>query len=224
MGWLTRALVASLVVVVVGSDSPPPATELVGGPDAVTHDCHYANTEFVASSWVELGPDLSAEQSQLVAWAFECFAAAGLALPTQIDVIFDSTRSACDGQVGACRPRQSPPEVIVCEPEPTTAAQHTAMRLTLLHELAHVWHWEQGDGTDWLDLRAIVGGEPSGPGVVWTDRTEERVAVAISWGLLDQYRRPVQSELACVELYRQFVGLTGREPLGALQQVCVPDR
>ena len=61
-----------------------------------------------------------------------------------------------------------------------------------------------------------------GRDIPWADRTEERVAMTIAWGLLDQTRRPVGADIACVELYRRFVGLTGREPLGPLEVVCLP--
>lgn len=111
----------------------------------------------------------------------------------------------------------------MCEPDDGFRAQQLGQRVTLLHELAHLWHWSQGDGTGWPDLRAVVEGETADPKAPWAERTEERVAVAISWGLLDQYRRPVRSDLACRELYEQFVGLTGRPPLGPIEVVCIPD-
>lgn len=142
--------------------------------------------------------------------------------------MFDPTRRRCDGRLGLCRPADRPPEVVVCEPDGEYEYQRTNRRLTLLHELAHVWHWSRGDGSDWLDLSATVGGEPAMPGgeraeTRWPKRMEERVAVVVSWGLMDQLRRPVRTNLPCRSLRRQFVELTGHPPLGPIEIACLPD-
>ena len=113
------------------------------------------------------------------------------------------------------------PTVTVCRPAGDEFFQLLTMRIDLLHELAHVWHWQQGDGATWPDRSSIVGGTLDAD--EWEDRMQERVAVAVSWGLLDQLRRPVRSALSCAELYEQCVALTGHEPLGPLEPVCVPD-
>lgn len=143
-------------------------------------------------------------------------------LPSRIRLGFDPERSMCDGAVGICRPQHDPPEAIVCEPDDGFVAQRLGQRITLLHELAHLWHWSQGDGAGWPDRQAIVGGAPTNTNAPWGQRTEERVALAISWGLLDQYRRPVRSDLVCAELYEQFIGLTGQVPLDPIEVACVP--
>jgi hypothetical protein len=111
----------------------------------------------------------------------------------------------------------------VCQQPGDYELQRMNQRMTLLHELGHLWHRSLGDGTTWPDMASIVGGGPDSPDVPWPERTVERVALVITWGLMDQYRRPVPTEETCAELYRQFVVLTGHAPLGPLEVVCLPD-
>jgi hypothetical protein len=126
------------------------------------------------------------------------------------------------GRPAICHPDRTPPEIAICEPSGEYAQQLLDRQIATLHELAHIWQWAQGDGTGWPDRSAIVGGEVSTPDTPWRDRQEERVAITISWGLLDQLRRPVGSNLPCSTFYVQFVALTGHVPLGPLEVVCLP--
>lgn len=161
------------------------------------------------------------DASEMVDWALDRFSMAGLELPDRLAVTFDVSGRACDGFPGRCRPDASLPEAIVCEQDGTTAFRVFNRRITLLHELAHIWHWNRSDG--WSDESEIVGGVPGNGSVDWHDRTAERVAVVISWGLLETKRRPVETDLHCAELYTMFEQLTGRAPLGELETMCVPD-
>lgn len=192
-----------------GPTSPPTTTTCVSEP---------VDLEVEAEN-IGIDGSLTAEQMQEVTWALERFSAAGLELPSRITFVFDPTRASCDGTTGRCRLDGDPPLVAVCEPDGDNAHRVLDRKITLLHELAHVWHrhLDEPEGA-----AAVVGGEPTADDVRWEDRTEERVAVVISWGLLDQPRRPVRSSLSCVELVDQFRALTGAEPLGPLPVGCGP--
>lgn len=159
---------------------------------------------------------------EMVAWALDRFAQAGLRLPDRIVVTFDVTRQACHETPGCCHPDMDIPEAIVCEPDGTSAFRVMNRQITLLHELAHIWHWHQSNG--WSDESPTVGGSFADDEADWSDRMVERVAVVISWGLLETKRRPVRTDLRCAELYECFERLTGRSPLGELELVCRPDR
>lgn len=179
-----------------------------------------------ASEVIVVG-DLDAEQQEMVDWALGRFALAGLLLPAQIAVGFDPTRVACHGQLGQCDPTEhDPPTAWVCEAAGDSLFRVIERRVTLLHELAHLWHWAIGPGDGWVDLSSVVGGTPSGSGsddVPWAERSEERVAMVMAWGLLDQKRRPVRSPVGCRTLYEQFRALTGVDPLDPVEPACIPD-
>lgn len=167
---------------------------------------------------VEVVGTLTSAEREMADWALSRFAAAGLSLPSSIEIGFDPTRARCAGARGLCIADYQPPAAIVCERDGETMYRVLNRRITLLHELAHLWH---GAGPD-LDAVAIVGGI-EGDDVQWSDKTHERVAMVISWGLLDQPRRPVSTGVSCVDMYRQFEALTGAPPLGPLEPLCVPD-
>ena len=173
----------------------------------------------VAAGEVVIVGQLDPADRALTVWSLDRFDQANLLLPSQIEVVFDPTRTLCGGTPGRCRPASSPPVVIVCRPE-GNFAQLIDRRITMLHELAHVWH--QAHRYGWLNFQDIVGGRLDDPSSAWADRTEERVAVVISWGLMDQLRRPVRSDLPCADLYEQFAALTGQEPLGPIEIACRP--
>ena len=225
MGRLVRAFFVRAALVsatLVSACARPVPDAAPAPPPSVEDDCRPAIHDLVDANEVEISGDLDEQKQVMVEWALDRFDQAGLELPSRISFGFDPERSVCGGAAGICRPQHVPPETVICEPDDGFVAQQLGQRITLLHELAHLWHWSQGDGTGWPDRQAIVGGVSANPDSPWADRTEERVAVAISWGLMDQYRRPVRSDLACVELYEQFVGLTGRAPFDPIEIVCVP--
>jgi hypothetical protein len=223
-GWYRpiRAFVAILFTCTAcgpqpGADSP--AAEVPDPPSTVRS---HSDQDVVDASAVIVFGDLSKEQLDMAEWALGRFELGGLQLPAEIEVAFDPSKAQCGGHTGRCSPPNGTARAVVCEPVFDTAASILDRRITLLHELAHLWHWSSGDGTTWPDHRQTVGGEFPDTDVAWEDRMNERVAVVIAWGLLDQLRRPVDLDIACAELYSQFVQLTGRPPLGPLDLVCQP--
>lgn len=166
---------------------------------------------------------LTQDQREAVDWSLARFDAAGLKLPPKIEAIFDEARSMCHGEVGECRPGQDIPALYVCGPEEIeTSAALDDQKLVILHELAHIWHWSRGEGTTWPDYSAIVGGVYDNGNVPAHDRHEERVAMIITWGLLDQLDRPVLEHMTCEDRYLMFQKLTGQPPIGPLQSSCIP--
>lgn len=220
----TRALVAILLTCAACGQQPSAESPAAGVPTPSWTVRSRSDPAVVDAGAVTITTcgDLSPEQLDMVEWALGRFELGGLHLPAEIEVAFDPSKQQCDGYIGTCRPPNGTARAVVCEPVFDTAASALDRRMTLLHELAHLWHWSSGDGTTWPDHRQIVGGEHPGTDVTWEDRMHERVAVVIGWGLLDQLRRPVRSDIACAELYSQFVQLTGRPPLGPLERVCRP--
>ena len=222
----------SLFAVVACSVDPP-----VDEPSAVMTDAPATSGggTTVSDPTIDCGPvvdasdvvvtgDLDPVERAMVDWALTRFALVGLKLPERIVVGFDPTRVACGGAQGRCDPNGSHPSTaLVCEPEGESLYRTFGRKVTLLHELAHIWHWALQPG-GWVDLSAVVGGAPPGsvPAAEWSERSEERVAMVFAWGLLDQKRRPVGSPTNCLDMHRQFQVLTASEPLGPLDAGCVP--
>jgi hypothetical protein len=199
--------------------------------DRAAVDTGSAEAEHCAMSWplvpadqVKVVGDLMPEDEAIVVWALGRFALLDVDMTTPISVEFDSSSELCNGEPGRCWLHNDlGAELYICEAAGDTAARIADRRLTVLHELAHVWHWSQGEGVDWPDLSSIVGGEPMGPDVAWSDRSVERVADVISWGLMDDERRRARGVIPCADMYLQFVALTGTEPLGPINNACVPE-
>ena len=164
---------------------------------------------------------LTAQQHAAVQWTLSRFELAELKLPAQVEVAFDGAGSLCHGEIGECRPDQRVPVLFVCVPPGVDQASDEA-KVVLLHEMAHIWHWSQGDGTTWPDYSDIVGGDYRNDNAPAADRAEERVAMIISWGLLDRTDRPVLPKLTCTETYLAFETLTGTKPLGPVDPLCIP--
>jgi hypothetical protein len=194
-----------------------------GVVDAADVEIIGSNVAVVAPGIVLTTAGMSDEQTEVVEWALGRYEVAGLQLPPQIEVAFDPSKAMCDGATGKCEARRAVPMFRVCSPsEPETAARILDRKIVLLHELGHIWHWARGDGAEFPDYSPIVGGEPASPSVAWDQRMEERVAMIISWGLLDQPRRPVLLELSCAEKFLIYRELTGSDPVGPLEVVCLP--
>ena len=207
---IAAAGVAALVFPACGDSADQPVATR---PDAVAT----CDMTFVPADEVTVMGDLEPDEEDMVRWALGRFGAADLALPSVIEFGFDATQARCDGARGLCLSRDDPPQAIVCEPGGHTAYRTVNRRVTLLHELAHLWY----AGGFAPRAQEIVGGQLVGD-VPWHLRTAERVATVISWGLLDQLRRPVATDVPCVDLYLQFTELTGRAPLGPLEDSCIP--
>lgn len=199
---------------------PVPTVEAPPTAPATTK-CPGSTVLVDATDLVIIG-EITEAQHSIVEWALTRFDEADLRLPSEIRVSFDLTGDTCAGWPGLCLPDNSPPQIAICEPYGESGEQLLRAQIATLHELAHVWHRAQGDGSDWPDHRDIVGGELNGDDVRWQEQMKERVAVVVSWGLLDQLRRPVRSDLPCVSLYQQFVALTGHVPLEPIHDVCRP--
>lgn len=176
---------------------------------------------FVSADQVVVHGDLSPPERELVDWALSRFALVDMYLPGEIEVTFDPTRVACLGAPGRCvfSPDKTP-RVFICEEDEELSDEYNR-KLTLLHELAHLWHAAHGDGDSWPDASPVVGGVANDMEAEWNDRSEERVADTISWGLSEQFHRPARGAQACDVLYRQFVSLTGVEPLPPIEPNCL---
>lgn len=215
---LGRLIVAVVALAVVAGCGPSrEAGDLPGEPVACVIDW-----QLVPATEVVVVGDLSQTEREMVDWALERFELANLRLPAQLAVSFDSTREACDGASGYCNPDSDPPEVFVCWPDGDSAFREVGREVTLLHEMAHMWHVGEKQAGRLTDPSPIVGGQSQTPGLAWAERSEERLAIVIAWGLMDQLRRPVPTRLECVALFTQFEILTGSAPLGPLEPVCRP--
>lgn len=205
---LTVALLTFLAAVLAVSFSPESDGESV-------------SRQLVPARLVAVSGDFSLEERAIVDWAIARFEEVGLELPASVSIRFDPTRVECHGLVGWCCNSALPPQAIVCVEGVDTPATSLERKIIMLHELAHVWHWAKGDGVAWPDYSGVVGGVTGDPNHMLN--TEERVAIVISWGLLDQRRRPVRSELSCVEMFVAFEMLTGHPPLEPIEPFCRPD-
>jgi len=177
--------------------------------------------EAVPALDVEIVGDLDDDDRRMVDWALWRFDQADLLLPERISFEFDPTGVSCDGCQAICHVDQIPPAVTICAPAGESAHRVLVRRIAVLHELAHLWHRARGTGAYWPDDTDVVGGEINGH-IGWEFRMKERVAVAMSWGLLDQTRRPVISDLPCRTLFVQFRELAGQPPLEPIEDVCRP--
>jgi len=220
---LVLVLTVAMIVNTACGSSLPSTTPLVLTTESaptmevpIGHEPHV----LVDADEIVVRGDVSIEQRGMVGWAVHRFALADLELPPEIEFIFDPTAERCDGNAGRCHTPNGYPVAVVCESAGETMFRIIDRRVTLLHELAHLWHWGQGDGLQWPDRSEIVGGEAGSAQVPWADRAVERVAMAVAWGLMDQLRRPVGSVFSCAELNDQFQALTGHDPLGPIESVC----
>lgn len=160
---------------------------------------------------------LTIDERQLIDWALARFEVAGLLLPDEIEFVFDPTGEECHGNIGSCTPPNGTARARVCLPAPEAAHRRPVV---LLHELAHLWDWAQGDGLTWPDRSAIVGGSTETDGVEWEDRATERAAEVLTWGLYDGAVRPYTHGLATEEICEQYVALTGSLPPEPARALC----
>ena len=144
------------------SRGPVPDPQRGGAPSgsAVSEQVDSIPSIVDATDVVIVG-DLDGEQVAMIEWALDRFAQTDLTLPAVIRVTFDPSRAQCRSELGVCRPRQDPPEVVVCEPDGQYAMQQMNQRITLLHELAHLWYRAALDGPDAPDFPTIVGSPPN---------------------------------------------------------------
>lgn len=215
-------LCAVALAFLVGCGTSDAARPLLSQDDRGEINC-VVYDDFVPADQVTVHGDLSESDRALVDWALGRFLEVELDLPGQFELSFDPTRAACFGAVGRCRINPDEiPEVTVCEPVALDETQYHR-KLTLLHEMAHMWHGGFGTGDRWPEAAAIVGGVDNDREAPWPERSEERVADTISWGLSDQVYRPARGTQPCDVMYRQFEELTGYAPLPPIDPECVPE-
>jgi hypothetical protein len=171
----------------------------------------------VAADEVTVGHELTGDERRLVDWALGRFAEGGLSLPERIEFVFDPTGEECHGHRGTCHPSNGIAKAKVCLPMPEEAHKRA---IVLLHELAHLWDWVQGDGLGWPDRSEIVGGSLDGDNGDWDDRSIERVAHVITWGLYDGAVHPYTLGLSDREMCDRYEALTGSPPPEPVRSLC----
>lgn len=150
-------------------------------------------------------------QMDLVAWALERFAIAGLAPPPVTAVVFPPTAACHRGASGVTIHSNDGSSINVC-----VIAQDLQdddqipcrARRTILHELGHVWNAlvaTEATRQEFLDVRGLEEWRAD----VWQDSGSEQAAEIIMWGLLDQNVKPRIPDAECPALHTAFEMLTG---------------
>ena len=117
---------------------------------------------------------LDQQQHQLVDFALERFANAGLELPSDLKISFPTDQAKCFGYGGIYVPTEV--EVRICRPSDTT----------MVHELAHAWletTLTDEERKAFLELRGLnmwAGGDE------WDQRGAEQSAEILTWALMDR--------------------------------------
>jgi hypothetical protein len=165
--------------------------------------------------------------AELVRWALGRFTAAGLPRPTAASVTFATGTSRCLGIAGTVTAGPDGPEVLLCFDDAEICADtgctsfRLAPRMTVLHELAHVWEAEHLDAAARDRYLARTGLSTwLGADAAWEQRGGERSAEVLMWGLLDRDIPLVRlAEPSFGQLVTEFRALTGRDPLVAPRAV-----
>jgi hypothetical protein len=161
--------------------------------------------------------DASPLQQQLVTWAIERFALAGLALDGIARFRFPPSER-CDDLAGAAVDTSEGTEIHLCYTDAEIGnadAMALTPRRTVVHELAHVWearHVDEATRSAFMALRGVtVWNADTGD---WSRRGSEHAAEIVAWGLLDEPVHLVRlTRNSCAELDQAFRVLTGRPPL-----------
>jgi hypothetical protein len=163
---------------------------------------------------------LSAVEWNAVQWAVERFESAGLELPT-VSISFSADSDDCAGEQGVYRLRSGEHFVVVCGPEREGAAIDHRRRRTLLHELAHAWDHATLTDAERRNLQYHFGaGDWYAPDRPWEERPVEQIAETLTWGLLDQRRRPLLIDRPCWDVHADFRAVTAHRPLGPIEPLC----
>lgn len=120
------------------------------------------------------GSDWDQPQNQLVDFALERFAKAGLQLPSELEIDFPTEEAKCFGYGGVYMPDQI--EVRICRPSDTT----------IVHELAHAWietTLTESERQAFLELRGL---DTWTGGTEWDKRGAEQAGEILTWGLMDR--------------------------------------
>lgn len=145
---------------------------------------------------------------EAVEWALDRYQMAGMALP-DLHIAFHRQRSDCGGFAGLHSGVEGEHHIDVC------VGGDLKRRRALLHEMGHVWVYENLDDSDrraFLDLRGLRSWNDGF--VAWEQRGTEHAAMIISWGLSDGCQVP--DDIAGDEpatLLTSFEHLTGMSPV-----------
>jgi hypothetical protein len=123
---------------------------------------------------VRADPGLDASNQELVDFALERFAKAGLELPPELVISFPEDQSRCLRYGGLYVPRNV--EVRICRPS----------KSTMVHELAHAWietTLSEAARQEFLELRGLATWK-GGPD--WDGRGAEHAAEVLTWALMDR--------------------------------------
>jgi hypothetical protein len=155
--------------------------------------------------------------AELLEWGLGRFHVAGLPLP-QVEAIYAETATTClEGSAWAYTGAGSP-HIRVCLDEDDLMSDGSLSllaRITMLHELSHVWTaehvGEEGRLAFMTDRGLSTWNEPT---AAWEARASEHAAEIMSWGLAEEPFPLVRlGEPACDEARAAFTMLTGLEPL-----------
>jgi hypothetical protein len=174
----------------------------------------------------------SAPIDGLLRWAAGRFALGGLAPPPLASVTVASATSRCEGIGGRVERLGRDPhaDVLLCFDgsrcprswtecrdictDATCERYRRAARMTVLHELAHVWEAAQLDPVDrerYLQLTGLDNWLSTD--VPWHERGGERAADVVAWGLLDHEMTLERfGSPSCEQLRVEYHLLTGQEP------------
>lgn len=204
----TRSVIVLLVVVgiVVGIAA---ATIVVPGTKIADAEARPATAPVVPAAPVILTP----EYGELITWAFDAYAAAGLPL---IDVrvgVYDDETSCGEGRKGYHYVGDDGVSVVlVCALHKAPRLQERSRRHVLLHELAHAWTEQQLTQTD--KDRFLAARELS----VWSDGETawghlgaEHAAEIIAWNISEApyLPHPELTDSGCDGFTIGYVILTG---------------
>lgn len=151
---------------------------------------------------------------EVVDWALNLFAEAGLELPA-IHFVGSEDRDDCQGRLGMARRTSEGSTIVLCANE----ASH-AFEWLVLHEMAHAFDVHALDDerrAAFMQLRGL----PAWREGDWYDRGAEHAAEIIAWGLIDRPTRPGHIDRnGCADLLAGYVALVGAPPLHGYTDAC----
>ncbi len=120
------------------------------------------------------GAELEPNHEELVDWARTRFEDAGLELP-EVDIQFHSNIMVCNGRVGIYHANSD--LIVMCRVD----------KMSMLHELAHVWARSgltDGDRSKFVALRGLSTWNDHS--LAWAQRGTEHAAEIVTWALMDR--------------------------------------
>jgi hypothetical protein len=168
----------------------------------------------------------SARQIELVEWGLGRFELAGLAAPRPAAVAFPPTQLCVEGagdHPGYTTFHQTEARIELCRHERdicvdrTCGTFHSDARFGVLHELGHIWEYQNLNDTTREEFLARQGREVWSDGeLTWGEDEGIELAVEIiAWGLMDQTELDRILDVNPEDLNAEFRLLTGAEPLTA---------